>query len=290
MCNLLPKKILLRFVPIDLCEPWLQKRTACINATTLKNMIGIFDSGSGGLTVLRAVRARAPLADIVYFGDLAHMPYGGRSQAELQKLTVDAMSLLRREGADYLVSACNSVSASVIRPMMDLLGATDSTVTEMVGPAVRGALAFGEENIVVLATAATIESGMYQRAFADRGVYVTAIPVSGLADAIEFDDDERARGLISPVAARLEMMRPRVVVLACTHYPLATQAFREIFGQYNMGSVHIFDPSDAVAKEVVARCGHGGTGKTRIIISADNEPFKKRAREFNPQVFVLATT
>ena len=140
-------------------------------------MIGIFDSGSGGLTVLRALRARAPLLDIVYFGDLANMPYGGKSNAELQKLTVDGIGLLRAEGADHIVSACNSVSASVVRPMIQMLGAAECSITEMVGPAVRRAAAFGEGKIVVLATQATVDSQMYERAFAERGIVVETLAV-----------------------------------------------------------------------------------------------------------------
>jgi len=251
-------------------------------------MIGIFDSGSGGLTVLRALRARAPLLDIVYFGDLANMPYGGKSNAELQKLTVDGIGLLRAEGADHIVSACNSVSASVVRPMIQMLGAAECSITEMVGPAVRRAAAFGEGKIVVLATQATVDSQMYERAFAERGIVVETLAVPGLADAIEFGDDARARELIDVVAAHLQPMQPAVVMLACTHFPLALHVFRESFGVHGMDHVHLFDPADAVAAEVVARCGRAGTGKTRIIISGENEAFNVRAREFSSEIFVLA--
>lgn len=256
----------------------------------LRNVIGIFDSGSGGLTVLRALRARAPMIDVVYFGDLANMPYGGKSQAELQRLTLDAMGLLRREGADHLVSACNSVSASVIRPMMELFGAAEYSVTEMVGPAVRAVLEVERDGIVVLATVATIESGIYQRAFAENGVTVAALAVPGLADAIEFGDESRTRQLILEIAMSLERVRPRVVVLACTHYPLVINRFRKLFGSLDMDSVHIFDPADAVATEVIARCGVEGYGKTRIIVTAENETFIKRVEEFDADMAVLVRT
>lgn len=256
----------------------------------MNNVVGIFDSGSGGLTVLRALRARAPLVDVVYFGDLVNMTYGGKSQAELQRLTLDAMGLLRREGADYLVSACNSVSASVIRPMMELFGAADCSVTEMVGPAVRGTLAIAREGIVVLATAATVESGIYQRAFLEQGVVVDMVAVPGLADAIEFGDESRVRVLINEVAARLENVRPRIVVLACTHYPLVINIFRELFGLHDMDGVHIYDPAGAVAAEVVKRCGIVGAGKTRIIVTSENKMFMKRAQEFSGEVVIMAST
>src|ERR1700753_3846841 len=111
-------------------------------------MIGIFDSGVGGLTVLRALRARMPRADVVYFGDTKHAPYGNRSREDIVSLTKDAFALLRREGADSIVSACNSVSVTLALPL------ASERVVEMVGPTVR-ALSGSEKRIGLAATAAT---------------------------------------------------------------------------------------------------------------------------------------
>lgn len=85
-------------------------------------MIGVFDSGSGGLTVLKPLRALLPNADIIYFGDIKHAPYGNRTHEELTRLTVEAIQLLRARGADAIVSACNSVSASL---SLSLFGTLD---------------------------------------------------------------------------------------------------------------------------------------------------------------------
>lgn len=157
-------------------------------------MIGIFDSGSGGLSVLRALRARAPQLDVVYFGDLANMPYGSKSQAELQRLTIDALQLLRANGATQLVSACNSVSAAVIRPMMDLFGVSEgSGVIEMVGPTVRMVSAMGTVRAAVIATPATVESGMYQQEFVRAGCNTVMIACPNLAASIEYDDEVLTR-------------------------------------------------------------------------------------------------
>ena len=75
-------------------------------------MIGIFDSGSGGLTVMRAVRELLPTSDIVYFGDIAHAPYGSKSQEELSRYTAESLALLKKRGAERIISACNSASRS----------------------------------------------------------------------------------------------------------------------------------------------------------------------------------
>src|ERR1051325_8006466 len=77
-------------------------------------MVGLFDSGSGGLTVLTALRKQAPNADVVYFGDIAHAPYGIRSAENLAVLTHEGVRVLKSFGAEALVSACNSVSMSVL--------------------------------------------------------------------------------------------------------------------------------------------------------------------------------
>lgn len=256
-------------------------------------MIGIFDSGSGGLTVLRALRARAPQLDIVYFGDTANMPYGGKSQMELQRLTIDAMRLLRREGADYIVSACNSVSAAVIRPMMELSGVADCGVTEMVGPAVRTvASTSGVGPIVVLATPATIESGMYEREFAVYGRTAISFAVPDLAAAIEVGDAMVTQKLIDKAIEKISAHEPSAVVLACTHYPLALELFRAALNAHGLYGTTPFDPADAVAQEVLERCGTRGRGLLRVITSAPSVMLEQRVRQIqnNPQVVIDTVT
>ena len=99
-------------------------------------MIGIFDSGVGGLSVLKAIRERMPHADILYFGDTKNAPYGLKSPAELSQLTAQAIMRLRAGGADHIVSACNSVSASLVSSLFDVLAFTPRDLIEMVGPTV----------------------------------------------------------------------------------------------------------------------------------------------------------
>src|SRR4051812_2523239 len=99
-------------------------------------MIGIFDSGSGGLTVLHAIRQVLPSADVVYFGDIKNAPYGSRTQEELSLLTMQALKLLQKRGAGNLVSACNSVSASLALSVLDMFSTDNMQIIEMVGPTV----------------------------------------------------------------------------------------------------------------------------------------------------------
>src|SRR5271165_3119459 len=120
-------------------------------------MIGIFDSGSGGLTVLHAIRQVLPSADVIYFGDIKNAPYGSRSQEELSVLTIQALKLLENRGATNFVSACNSVSASLALSVLDVFTEKEMQIIEMVGPTVsyfKGSAA----RILLCATPATIRS------------------------------------------------------------------------------------------------------------------------------------
>jgi len=148
-------------------------------------MIGIFDSGAGGLTVARALRLLAPQADLVYFADIAQMPYGSKSDEEIQRLTLRDITLLRATGATTIVSACNSVSASVILPMFEVFGVTASTLVEMVGPAIDDLASRGVTSTILLATQATVRSGMYVSMAAKKGINIFPVACPELASQIE---------------------------------------------------------------------------------------------------------
>lgn len=235
-------------------------------------MIGIFDSGSGGLTVLRAIREHLPSADILYFGDIKNAPYGEKPHRELCELTLRAIELLLARGATGIVSACNSVSAALAVSLFDALSIAPDRLIEMVGPTV-SAFKDSPGKILLAATPATIGSGIYQNAFRMLGKEITTVAVPGLAAAIEFgaaeDEIERIiREAFSPV--RSHDFDP--IILACTHYPLALASFERA-----LGSAPFVDPAVAVAERVRRSLGQEvGTGRTHFIISKDSEPFRAR--------------
>lgn len=239
-------------------------------------MIGVFDSGSGGLTVLRELRAQAPNVDIVYFGDLVNIPYGSKTAAELGALTTVAIEKLLSEGATNIVSACNSVSSSVAQPLIQLLGRKQFGMIEMVSPTV-GALqkrGFDGEKIGVVATPATVSSGLYQNAFSGQGIHAEAYGLRGLTPAIEAGASrETLLEIIMPGVDALEMCD--VIVLGCTQYPLAKGVF-ESYAPH----IEFFDPARAVAEHALEQFGTEGTGVTRLIISKNSAYFRMVAREF----------
>lgn len=234
-------------------------------------MIGMFDSGSGGLTVLKPLLEQFPNADIVYFGDIGNAPYGSRSREELSTLTVGAIERLRSYGATRIVSACNSVSASLAISLFDSLDIEPSSLIEMVGPTV-SYFRDTEEPLTLCATPATINSGVYQNAFHMIGREVRAIAIPELAGSIE-------RGAVSEIDASIKSAfenvawsSHEVLILACTHYPLVIERFHAI-----VPGVQLFDPGIAVAERVMNRWWPQeiGKGTLRFCISKDSEVFRR---------------
>ena len=235
-------------------------------------MIGIFDSGSGGLTVLRAIRDVLPSANVLYFGDIKNAPYGARSREELSTLTVNAIKLLQDRGASRIVSACNSVSASLAVSIYDVFSLDSAHLIEMVGPTVaifKGSTA----RILLCATQATIHSGIYQNAFTMIGKEIVALPLPELASAIECDKPkEYIEHLIELSFGGVVLADFDVLILGCTHYPLAMTSFRKVLGQ----GIAIYDPAVVVAQRVEKLFWpqEVGDGTTRYIISKDSMQFR----------------
>jgi glutamate racemase len=243
-------------------------------------MVGIFDSGSGGLTVMKAVRELLPTSDIVYFGDIKHAPYGSKSQEELSRYTAESLALLKREGAERIISACNSVSASLALSLFDAFDMQPGDIIEMVGPTV-SYFKGSDARIALCATPATIRAGIYQNAFRMIGREVAAVPMPGLADAIEFAHGEQAqRELIEGALKDMQWDRCDALLLACTHYPLVLDLFRSIVPP----RVMIFDPAIAVAERAQRQFWPQEVRdtRTRFLISQDSEPFRALVKKMFP--------
>jgi glutamate racemase len=235
-------------------------------------MIGIFDSGSGGLSVLKAVRERAPRADIIYFGDLKNAPYGNKSREELGVLTVLGIQKLIDEGATEIVSACNSVSVSIVLPMFEILDIPRVSLIEMVGPTVssfKGTTA----RVLVLATKATIESRAYQDGFGMVGVEAQGCALPDLVPLIEGNgSQDDMYTMIYAALVPYASSGYTHVLLGCTHFPLIRDVFAQVVGDLRIQSV-LVDPAHAVADTVVQRFDIKGSGITQCITSRMSDVF-----------------
>ncbi|WP_130810906.1 glutamate racemase [Olsenella sp. Marseille-P4559] len=216
--------------------------------------IGAFDSGVGGLTILSRLVAELPHERFVFFGDSAHAPYGDKPPEEILALSRRTAASLVDEGAKALVIACNtatSVAAPTLRevyPGIPIIG---------VEPALKPAtLAPRHRRILVMATAATLRLGKFQRLEDRWGTdsEVIEVPCVGLADLIEKGDpgSPQIRGLLERY---LGPWRGKVdsVVLGCTHYPLVRDQILEV-----MGDVALFDGGEGTARETRRRLGAAG--------------------------------
>ena len=240
-------------------------------------MIGVFDSGVGGLTVLRALRETLPSADVLYFGDTKNAPYGAKRRAELAELSVRGLQLLHERGARRIISACNSVSVSLAVSLFDTFSVAPTELIEMVGPTVsyfRGA----KVRVVLAATEATVESEIYQSGFRMIGRDIEVVTIPELASAIERGARiSEVEGVIGEAFAHASFSEGDVLVLACTHYPLALPSFRKVLGD----NVLIFDPAYAVAAraEKLFWPQESGSGETQFVLSKESDVFRNAARE-----------
>lgn len=241
-------------------------------------MIGMFDSGVGGLSVLKELRAQAPQADVVYFGDIAHAPYGSKSTEELVVLTLSTMAFLREQGVQQFVAACNCVSVSVIQPIVAMFGGAPGHVIEMVGPVAAEVARMPHGRILVIATEATVRSGLYKRTFETHGMDVELLAVPDLAYAIEQGRPEgELRAMLVPTAEHCRRHDIDTLVLGCTHYPLIkdliTQCVQDTAGR----EIAVIDPAAAVVKDAVAQFDTSGAGTTAFFLSKDSDVFRAYA-------------
>lgn len=244
-------------------------------------MIGIFDSGSGGLTVLKAIREVLPSSDVLYFGDIKHAPYGSRSREELSRFTTDAIKLLMERDVTNIVSACNSLSASLAVSLLDVFDIGRARLIEMVGPTVyyfKGS----DAKLLVCATPATVQSGIYQNAFRMIGKDVDMCAIPDLAGQIEFGESEDAiHTTIEQALKQYDLESFDALVLSCTHYPLVNDIFTHVLQGKN---VVLFDPAHEVAERVEKEWWpqESGNGETRFLIGKDSDTFRKRVSALFP--------
>lgn len=214
--------------------------------------MGLFDSGLGGLSVLAAVRARLPLADLVYVADSAHAPYGEKTDAYIADRSARIAAFLRQRQADVLVVACNTATAVAVHelrrqwPQVPLVG---------IEPGLKPALALSATRRVgVLATPATLRSRKFQDLIDThaQGAQVLLQPCPGLAQEIELGalDSPRLRELVDTFASPLRQAGVDTVVLGCTHYPFVRPLFQAALGE----AVQLVDTAEAVARQT-ARLG-----------------------------------
>lgn len=246
--------------------------------------IGVFDSGIGGLSILRALRAAMPRENFVYIADAAHAPYGERGDAFVASRSHEiTRRLVGEHGAKMVVVACNTATAAAIHLLRAEFPATPFVGIE---PALKPAAAATRTGrVAVMATRTTLRSSKFAALLATvpPGVETLLQPCDGLADAIERGELARIEALCVEHTSALgpfgtEPGMTDTLVLGCTHYPLAMPSIRARTGSH----VNILEPGEAVARrtrELLSAASHEGplhegtltlssTGRTEVLQAA----------------------
>jgi glutamate racemase len=213
--------------------------------------VGVFDSGVGGLSVLRAIREELPSEDLIYVGDSGFAPYGDKSHDLVQSRATAITEFLIREGSKAVVVACNTATGIAV----DLLRSQFPEIPIVaIEPAVKPAAAKTKSGVVgVLATTGTLASPNVTRLLNKYGVDVEILTQAGtgLVEQVENGDlsSDQTRALVEKHVRPLLDKGADVLVLGCTHYPFLTAAIRDVAG----AGVEVMDPATAVARELRRR-------------------------------------
>ena len=211
-------------------------------------MIGIFDSGLGGLTVARAITDLNPLFDIIYFGDTARTPYGSKSQKTVIQYAIENTEFLLNKGASYIVVACNSASSAAIEILRKKFSIP---IFEVISPAVEMTLSDPDtKKVGVIGTRATINSKIYDAMIKavrpDIKVYSNPCPL--LVPLVEEGWLKRpeTKMIVKKYLHPLKAFQIDTLILACTHYPIIKKLISKKAGK----RVRIIDSAQSVANQL----------------------------------------
>ncbi|MGE5072068.1 MAG: glutamate racemase [Anaerolineae bacterium] len=222
--------------------------------------IGVFDSGVGGLSILRAMRQLMPQEDVLYFGDQGHIPYGPRSAGQIRDFSAAITRFLLERHAKLIVVACNTASAAALTSLREAFPDVGFVGME---PAVKPAAESTKTGVVgVLATPATFQGALFASVverFA-RGVELLQDTCPGLVQQIEAGDLDgpETRRILESALRPMLARNIDTVVLGCTHYPFVIDQIQAIAG----GRVRVIDPAPAVARQILRMLERKGIQRT----------------------------
>ena len=246
--------------------------------------IGVFDSGIGGLTVLRALVNALPSEEFIYLGDTARLPYGTKSNEVITRYSRENSEFLLAKGIKLLVVACNTSSAVALE---NIAGATMVPVVGVIEPGARAAVrASRSGKIGVIGTEATIASGAYtrtiQRLRPKAEIYTRACPLLVPLAEEGWVDNEIAERTVAHYLESLKQSGIDTLLLGCTHYPLLTRMFERVLGP----SVRVVDSASATAETVRAQLvalelARGrGAGRQSFFVTESPDRFIRVGRGF----------
>lgn len=241
--------------------------------------IGVFDSGVGGISVLRKLRKILPNERFLYYGDSANAPYGKRPTAQVQELTLEAVEKMMTFGLKALVVACNTATSAAIRTLREKY---PDLIVIGIEPAVKPAVdQFPGGRIGVMATDVTLREEKFNTLLArfEASAAIVKISAPGLVELVEAGKADSAdtllETLLAPHKGKLDAL-----VLGCTHYPLASAAIRRVLGP----RVVLIDGGEGTARETKRRLAEAG-----LLFDGPGEILWKNSAE-NDEILALCQT
>ena len=238
--------------------------------------IGVFDSGLGGLTVVKEIRKMVSHVDIIYVGDNKNVPYGLKTKEELRVFVKNILDFLEEERVDLIVVACNTVTAMLLEEMKE------EYHTPMIGVIEAGsslALRYAKKGVGVIATYNTIRSKGYEKEIGKRSDIATyGIACHELVNEIERElgTTYDLKGIVAKELQTLPLSSIDTLILGCTHYPLVEKEIQEVVGN----EILLVNPATEVAKEILYHAANGskGEGNTILYTSGNTDDFEKNVK------------
>lgn len=238
--------------------------------------IGVFDSGVGGISVLRELVKQMPNEDYIYFGDSIHAPYGTKSLEEVRELTISNIQFLLEEGAKSIVVACNTATSAAVAklrtmyPELPLVG---------IEPAIKPAVLYKKNSrVIVMATPMTLGQEKFQKLMSlyENMADIVPLPCPGLMEFVEkgkLNGDDLMK-YFAELFRAVSNKKIDSIVLGCTHYPFVKDAIQSFIGD----DVVIFDGGEGTAREMKRRLNEAGMlnisdrkGEVKFINSRNTE-------------------
>ncbi|MBT8352035.1 MAG: glutamate racemase [Deltaproteobacteria bacterium] len=247
-------------------------------------MIGIFDSGIGGLTVVKALMEQVPGYDMIYFGDTARTPYGSKSPETVMRYAIENTAFLLEKGVKMIVVACNSASSVAPESLVEKYSIP---IFEVITPAVELCVKTSKKMVIgVIGTRATVKSGIYEKKILEINpevrVYSAACPL--LVPLVEEGWFKKpvTSMIVKKYLHPLKVRQIDTLILGCTHYPLLKKIIQNKIGK----RVNLIDSSAGVAKKVrdflkknkEVENKLGKSGKFELFVSDITRQFEKTAK------------
>lgn len=255
-----------------------------INSSQKNQPIGVFDSGLGGLTVVKALMRQLPREDIVYFGDTARVPYGTKSPESIIRFSNENVALLRKRNVKMIVIACNSSSAHALPSLHETY---DLPIVGVIESGSRAAIkATKNKKVGIIATPATINSYAYPQEIArvDSAIKVLSQACPLFVPLVE-EGWSTKPVTVSVAKEYLKTMKGKIdtLILGCTHYPLLKVTLKKVLGP----KVKLVDSAEEIARDVSELLQKHGAlndqaerGKQHFLVSDEPSHFQKLARRF----------